>query len=405
MAPRSTSYDEVPYVSSSFPDTHPDRLATLARLFGLDPAPVDRCRVLELGCAMGANLIPMAFHLPGSEFVGVDSSARQVTEARSTVAELGLTNLRIEHADIRDVDRDWGLFDYVICHGVYSWVPEAVQERILSIASENLAPHGVAFVSYNTYPGWHMREMVRHMMRYHAGQFTESSQRIEQARALLDFLGDSVDATNYFGAMLQTELELISGVRDSYVFHEHLEEVNTPLYFYQFVARATDHGLRYLGEAQFSTMLASGFPGTTAETLERISPDIVRAEQYMDFLRNRFFRQTLLCRAEHRPKRKLEGNDLRGFLLASPLELEERSDDATPGFIAPDGQRVDTDFPPHVRRCASSLSSGRSPWTRACCSPRPASGSSPHSGMRRSNDSGPSCSRTCCTVTPPAPWS
>jgi methyltransferase-like protein/SAM-dependent methyltransferase len=341
----STSYDEVPYESSSFPQTHPDRLATLARLFGLDPAPVHRCRVLELGCAMGANLIPMAFHLPGSEFVGVDASGRQVTEALAAVAELGLSNVRIEHADILDVDRDWGTFDYVICHGVYSWVPEAVQERILSIASENLAPHGVAFVSYNTYPGWHMREMVRHMMRYHAEQFDETSQRIEQARALLDFLGDSVDASSYYGAMLQAELALIGNVRDSYLFHEHLEEVNAPLYFHQFVARATQHGLRYLGEAHFSAMLASGFPATTAETLERISPDIVRAEQYMDFLRNRFFRQTLLCHARHQPKRKLHGSDLRGFLLASPLTPEQTSPDAEAAFSAPDGRRVTTAFP------------------------------------------------------------
>ncbi|MCD4811464.1 hypothetical protein K8R14_02560, partial [bacterium] len=67
---KRTSYDEVPYESQSFPQSHPDRLAMLARLFGLSPAPVTQCRVLELGCAGGGNLIPMAFHLPDSEFVG-----------------------------------------------------------------------------------------------------------------------------------------------------------------------------------------------------------------------------------------------------------------------------------------------------------------------------------------------
>jgi methyltransferase-like protein len=241
------------------------------------------------------------------------------------------------------------------CHGVYSWVSEAVQDKILSISSENLAPDGIAFVSYNTYPGWHMREMVRHMMRYHADQFTGTRDRIEQARALLDFLGSSVDTTSYYGALLQDELALIHRVRDSYLFHEHLEEVNAPLYFHEFVARARAHGLRYLGEADFSTMLASGFPATTAETLERISPDIVRAEQYMDFLRNRFFRQTLLCHAGREPKRKLEGSDLRGLLLASPMDPEEPSGEGTPGFKAPDGRRVTTEFP-FTRSALSALS-------------------------------------------------
>jgi methyltransferase-like protein/2-polyprenyl-3-methyl-5-hydroxy-6-metoxy-1,4-benzoquinol methylase len=341
----TSSYDDVPYESTSFPQTHPDRLATLATLFGLTPAPVDRCRVLELGCAMGANLVPMAFHLPGSEFVGVDSSGRQVTAAREAATELGLSNIRIEHASILDVDRSWGEFDYLICHGVYSWVPEPVQDKILAIAAENLAPHGIAFVSYNTYPGWHMREMIRHMMRYHAAQFSETPERIEQARALLDFLAGSVDTTSYYGALLQSELKLVRRVRDSYLFHEHLEEINSPLYFHEFVTRADRHGLRYLAEADFSTMLASGFPTETAETLRRISPDIVRAEQYMDFLRNRYFRQTLLCRVEREPRRELDGSDLKGLLLASPVVPDEDAGTDSPGFAMPDGRQVTTGFP------------------------------------------------------------
>jgi hypothetical protein len=73
-AARRTSYGDVPYVSQPFPQTHPDRLATLGRLFGLTPAPIPRCRVLELGCASGGNLIPLAYQLPESEFVGVNPS-------------------------------------------------------------------------------------------------------------------------------------------------------------------------------------------------------------------------------------------------------------------------------------------------------------------------------------------
>ena len=71
-----TPYDAVPYESKSFPQTHPDRLATLGRLFGMNPAPVTHSRVLELGCAGGGNLIPMAFHLPENDFLGIDLSHR-----------------------------------------------------------------------------------------------------------------------------------------------------------------------------------------------------------------------------------------------------------------------------------------------------------------------------------------
>ena len=164
------SYDAVPYPDKPRPATHPDHLAALARLAGLNPAPARRCRVLELGCAAGANLWPMAQYLPESEFVGVDFSPVQVESGRRFVADLGLQNLTLTAASILDVDQSWGTFDYVLCHGVFSWVPREVQEAILTICTRQLAPQGIAYVSYNTFPGWHVRLMLREMVAYHGGQ-------------------------------------------------------------------------------------------------------------------------------------------------------------------------------------------------------------------------------------------
>jgi methyltransferase-like protein/SAM-dependent methyltransferase len=344
-----TSYDKVPYQSNTFPQTHPDRLATLGQLFGLRTAPVTKCRVLELGCASGGNLIPMAFNLPESQFVGVDLSKRQVAEAQKPINDLGLKNIRIEHASIMDIDESWGEFDYIICHGVYSWVEDRIKDKILSISSQNLAPQGIAYVSYNTYPGWHMREMIRNMMRYHIDQFSDTPKRIDQARALIDFLSKSVSSDSYYGSMLKNEFELIEKVRDWYLFHDHLSEVNTPLYFHQFIEQAEKHNLQYLGEAEISTMLTSGFPADTAKTLEQISPDIIHAEQYMDFLRNRFFRQTLLCHKELKLNRNLSAEKINGLLIASGASPASESVDFSPGikqsFNTPAGLTLHTDFP------------------------------------------------------------
>jgi len=345
-----SSYDELPYESSPFPQSHPDRLATLGRLFGMSPTPVTRCRVLELGCASGGNLIPMAYHLPGSEFVGVDLSGRQVSTGREVIEDLALKNIRIEHASIMDVNGPWGVFDYIICHGVYSWVPDEVQDKILTIASGNLAPQGIAYVSYNTYPGWHMREMIRHMMLYHANQFQETQERIDQARALVDFLADSAPAEDDpYGLLLQKELDNIRDSSDSYLFHDHMEVVNAPVYFYQFAERAERHGLQYLSEANFATVLTGGFPEEVAETLDRISDDLIRNEQYMDFVRNRMFRQTLLCQKNISLKRGLGGEDVSGLLVASAARPDKEPVDLAPGvkqsFEPPGGLPVQTEFP------------------------------------------------------------
>jgi methyltransferase-like protein/SAM-dependent methyltransferase len=345
-----SSYDEIPYKSSSFSQTHPNRLATLGRIFGLTPAPVTRCRVLELGCAGGGNLLPMAFNLPDGEFVGVDLSVRHVQQATKAIEELELKNVRIENASILDFDQSWGTFDYIICHGVYSWVPKEVQDKILAVSSANLAPQGIAYVSYNTYPGWHLREMIRYMMRYHINQFEDTAKRIEQARALIDFLAGSVSTENYYGLMLKSELDVVKRSKDWYLFHDHLEEINAPIYFHQFVDRAAKHHLQYLAEADFSTMLSSGFPTEVADTLKRICPNIIRKEQYMDFLRNRFFRQTLLCHQNLSINRNLNAESLNGLLVASPASPESDPMDLSPGqkqsFRTPSGLTFNTDFPP-----------------------------------------------------------
>ncbi|MGV8073237.1 MAG: methyltransferase regulatory domain-containing protein [Syntrophobacteraceae bacterium] len=309
----ANTYDEIPYSIQPYPQTHPDHLATLGRLFGLSPTPISHCRVLELGCAGGGNLIPMAYQLPESEFLGVDLSGRQVEMAQTAIRDLNLRNVKIAQADLLEVDGSWGDFDYIICHGVYSWVPDEVRDCILKISSENLSPQGIAYISYNTYPGWRLREMIRDMMPFHANQFTDPGQRIEQAKAFMDFPGLAIPADGSpRGLLVCEELNELRSHEDSYLFHEYLGKVNVPVYFNQFVERAGQHGFQCLAEAEFSAMFMNRFPKETAETLERISQDLIRTEQYMDFIRNRRFRQTLLCHECHTLKRNLVAEDF-GF--------------------------------------------------------------------------------------------
>ncbi len=317
-----TAYDEVPYHSFSFPESHPDRMATVAHLFGLEAPPLNRCRVLELACASGGNIAPMAELYPNSEFLGIDLSARQVDEGKKALAPLDMNNLELRHASITDVDESYGKFDYIIAHGVFSWVPTEVQNKILSICSHNLTPAGVAYISYNTLPGWHMRGMIRDMMRYHAMRFKEPQTRIAQARALLDFTAKSVgsNADNPYSVLLKVETEFLKNSEDWYLYHEHLEEVNAPLYFYQFMERAQASGLKFLGESMVRQMVPGNYPKEVEETLQRLSNDIIHMEQYMDFLRNRMFRQTLLCLPGQNPQYAVTPERLIGLHVASALK-------------------------------------------------------------------------------------
>jgi methyltransferase-like protein/SAM-dependent methyltransferase len=341
----ATTYDELPYTSYPYARSHPDRLATIGRLFGMRPADLAGARVLELGCASGGNLIPIAEELPGAELVGVDLSARQVKDGQAAIAELGLANVRLVHADLREVDEGWGRFDYVVCHGVFSWVPRPVQDRILEICARNLQPQGIAYLSYNTYPGWHLRESVRHMMRWHVAQFDGSARRTEQAAALVEFLAKSVaDQSDPYALLLRRELDILARTGADYLFHEHLEEHNQPCYFHELVERLAPVGLQYLGESDVQTMLGRELPAGVTETLGRIAPDLLRLEQYMDFVRNRQFRQTLLCNADI-PLRRALGPDVVsglhvGFALADPSAAVDFTEGVEHPFITAAGLTV-----------------------------------------------------------------
>ena len=319
-APAANDYDEVPYGSFTHAQSHPDRLAVVATLLGLRPPPVERCRVLELGCESGGNLLPMAQTLPESTFVGVELSARQAAEGRQVAADLGLRNVELRQMSILDIGPDLGRFDYIVAHGVYSWVSPPVQDRILHICAEHLDPSGIAYVSYNTYPGWHLRGIIRELMRYRARRFPAPRDRIAPAREVIALLARSVPADHSpYSLLLQSGVELLRHSRDEHLFHEYLEECNDPVYFHQFVERAEDRGLRYLGEAELAEMLPRNFSPQVQQVLGQISSGAVEMEQYMDFLRNSTFRQTLLCHRDVLPSSNLDPGRLTGLHVASPV--------------------------------------------------------------------------------------
>lgn len=333
-----SAYDELPYEARPFPQTHPDRLATIAVLFGMRPAPTTSCRVLELGCASGGNLIPMAEQLPGSQFLGIDLSSRQIADGQAIIGALGLRNVTLRQEDLLAFDAAGATFDYVMCHGVYSWVPAAVQEKILDICARHLAPQGVAFISYNTYPGWAPRRALREMMIYHARDRGVPADQVAQGRALAEFLAHAAGTGgNVYGRMLQEEVRRLQTYTDSQMFHEYLEEENQPVYFHDFAARAQRYGLQYLGDAEASTMFTRNFPKPVAETLDRLGTDVIRAEQYVDFVLGRAFRQTLLCRGDVTLQRVLSPERVVGLHVASAARPRPNTGAAPTTFEVPEG--------------------------------------------------------------------
>ena len=347
---QAQSYDAFPYDSLPLHPTHPSNLAVVATLAGRRAPPPSSARVLELGCASGGNLIPMAVNYGAGEFVGIDISPAQIRDGHAVLDELDLRNVRLEARSILDVDEHFGTFDYVICHGVYSWVPPAVQDHILRICARNLSSDGIAYVSYNTHPGWHLRGMVRDMMLYHVRGFTEPRERVAQARAFLDFLLASArDRDSAYTKFLGEEVDVLREAADSYLFHEHLESHNRPLYFSEFIEQAAAHGLDYLGEARPTSIKPGEFSQDVEDTVRRLAGDVVEFEQYLDFLRNRMFRRTLLCKTGAPIDRTWRTERLAGLHMGTPVrspEKEARFDDGSAVvFLGPGDVKLTASHP------------------------------------------------------------
>ncbi|GAA5252056.1 methyltransferase regulatory domain-containing protein [Candidatus Rickettsia kedanie] len=307
------TYDEVPYESYPYALTTPDHLSTLATLFGVNAPEVENAKILELGCAAGGNLIPHAVLYPKAHFVGVDLSKVQIDEANKNVKELGLKNIEFHHCSITDIDDSFGKFDYIICHGVISWVPRTVRDKIFEVCNKNLISNGIAYISYNTLPGWNMVRTIRDMMMYHSSSFANVHDRIAQSRLLLEFVKDSLENSKTpYAEVLKTESGLLAKQTDHYLRHDHLEEENAQFYFHEFMNEARKHNLQYLADCNLSTMYLGNMPPKVVEQLKAVN-DIVRTEQYMDFITNRRFRTTLLCHSDVKINRNINNDDIMKF--------------------------------------------------------------------------------------------
>jgi methyltransferase-like protein/SAM-dependent methyltransferase len=343
-----------------------------AMLLGLKPVPVQTARVLELGCGDASNLMAIAFANPQSQCVGIDSSGAAIADGRALAEEVGIENVSLLQTDVMEIGPDFGEFDYIIAHGFYSWVPPEVRDKLLEVCRTNLSPDGVAYVSYSVYPGAHFRDMYRGMMTYHVRQFADPVEKVRQAKGLLQFIAESQSAAatpdaaaqaaaqagahagaqgvggaappavgpkadrperNYavrrnelYQQLIRNELNHMANHPPALVYHDDLSTFNQPVYFHEFVAHAGRHELQYLCEAEFIETqppvpgAPTTFPPEVMKVLEQVpATDVIAREQYVDFLKCRQFRQSLLCHSSAAISRPAIRQRVTGLYAASPV--------------------------------------------------------------------------------------
>lgn len=302
---QQTIYSELGYKSMPFPYTTPATLEAYAALVGISAPNPKTARVLELGATYGGNIISQALFNPDATFVGIELSQEQVEKGNEVIANAGLINVSLIQSDIASIGSEIGTFDYIIAHGVYSWVDDGVKEALLRLINEHLAEDGIAYVSYNTYPGWHTMEEVRQLMMFSNRDKTQFNhkEKVLHGKTIGSIVGSQIlkyDNLKERNSKFLGALRSVMQKDEYYVGHDHLEPNNDPVYFYQFNDHLGAHNLAYLCDADLTLSMVRSFDADIADTLDKLAPnDHVAQEQYLDFMLDTTFRKSIICKAKH----------------------------------------------------------------------------------------------------------
>ena len=301
---QQTIYKELGYKSYPFPFTTPAYLEAYGTLVGLNTPPAKTARVLELGATYGGNIISQAVHNPEATFVGIELSQDQVEKGNKIISDAKLDNVSLIQGDIMNFDETLGTFDYIIAHGFYSWISDEMKDKLLDIISKHLADNGIAYVSYNTYPGWHTMEEVRQLMLFANRGHDELThkEKVLRGKTVGSLVGSQIlnyDNLKERNSKFLGALRSVMQKDDYYVGHDHLEPHNDPCYFYQFNDHLKVHNLAYVCDADLTLSMVRTYDESIADKLEKLAPNSqADQEQYLDFMLDTTFRKSIICKAD-----------------------------------------------------------------------------------------------------------
>ena len=305
-------YADLGYLSQPFPYASAPFLESYARLLGLSPAPASTARILEIGSSYGGNLISQALFYPKATFTGIEIAPTQVSVGKTYIDQLGITNLALLEGDVNESHQHLGTYDYIIAHGFYSWVDEDTKDNFLRLCKEHLGSNGILYMSYNTYPGWHKMDSVRALLEFANKDIDTLNHRekVRHGKTIASKLGALMleyDTVKTQQASFLQSLRQTLQKQDCYVGHDHLEPVNTPVYFHQCINHMAEHGFTYLCDCDLNLSFPDVYDETLRTRLQDLAPhDPLAREQYIDFMLNTAFRKSLFTHKGATPKRITE---------------------------------------------------------------------------------------------------
>jgi SAM-dependent methyltransferase len=320
---------DIDYTWGAYEVQNPRNLAALTVLAGLEPPDLAApFTYLDLGCGNGLTVSLLAAAYPQARFLGVDLNPRHVENARGFAAAAGLTNVTFVAASFHEaLALDLPACDFVALHGVYTWVPRAVREDVLALLRALVKPDGLAYIAYNSMPGWAALEPMRRLMNVYASVVPGTTvEKAVNALAYLRLLQKNGAAYFADSPAAQKMLDMLGELSPSYLAHEYFNEAWEPVYFGQMADDTARAGLGYLGSLPlWFNMLELVIPHEL-QPIFRTAPDRIAFESHKDFVTNQRFRVDVFTRRALPPPGPPRRDGLRRLRILGtvPLERQER---------------------------------------------------------------------------------
>ncbi|WP_051906495.1 class I SAM-dependent methyltransferase [Methylomarinum vadi] len=285
---------ELDYVGNYYDFQSPVLLNYIAGLNGMNPPDnlqnFDYC---ELGCGKGVTLNLLADANPDSHFIGIDFNESHIQAARQQAEDCDIKNVRYFPYSFDQLDqKDLPEFDYIVLHGVYSWISPELRGHIVNFIRRKLKPGGVVMVSYNALPGKALDKILRDMMLTYANtQDVSLLEKTSHGISYLDYLAQHKAPFFQQNPKAIDKVALLKKQDMRYVAHEYFGEHWNPLYFSDVYKEMQTAGMQFAGQTEIMANYAnlafpSGFQDQFNQSSDRISLEIHR-----DFILNNGFRR------------------------------------------------------------------------------------------------------------------
>ena len=298
---------DVAYTSGFYREISPGWIAAAAMLLGHRPPDLTRpFRYAELGCGHGLSLNVFAASNPNGEFHGFDFNPAHVESGRRLADRGGLANAHFHEMSFGDLaeapEGRFPQFDFIVAHGIWSWVSPAVRQQMAAAIRRHLAPGGLLYVSYNNLAGWASLLPVQKFMlewaRVHPGSSTE---RTQGAIAFARELAKAEAAFFPANPSVSARLDATANMDPRYLAHEYLNANWDPTTFAQVADVLGEAKVGYIGSATLIENIdAVAVPPNALKLMQGTTDQRLR-EMMRDFGANRAFRRDLYRRGTDQP--------------------------------------------------------------------------------------------------------